>query len=169
MSAPNQELQKAKLLDYAFLAAKAERASAALIANTPLSPEDRSVLNEASNFLRQVATGAEALSTGNYQVGNFTRAMEALEVAINPLEELSSALNDRDISAVLSEAADMMSSKINGTNGERLADTELEDAQLFKSFFDLFYRFVLNKIDQTNSVAILGTHGRFDGATLIAA
>lgn len=169
MSAPSQELQKAKLLDYAFLAAKAERASAAMISSTPLSIEDRSVLTEASNFMRQVATGAQVLATGNYQVGNFTRAMEALEVAINPLEELSAAMNDRDISSVLSEAANLVSSKVGEENAIGLSATELVNIELFKEFFDLFYRFILNKIDQSNSVPLLGGRNRFGGTITFAA
>ena len=139
-----------------------------MISSTPLSSEDRSILTDASNFMRQVATGAQALATGNYQVGNFTRAMEALEVAINPLEELSAALNDRDISSVLSEAADLVSSKVGEDNAVHLSEAELIDVELFKEFFDLFYRFILNKIEQTNSVPLLGARNRF-GATNLAA
>jgi hypothetical protein len=169
MSAPIQEFQRAKFLDYAFLAAKAEKAAGALIANTPLSTEDRTVLSDASKFLQQVATGAKALSTGNYQVGNFTAAMEALEFAMNPLEELSAALNDRDVSLVLTEAASVISAKIAEQRMVPLNEAELREAGLFQSFFDLFYRFILDRIDQTNRVAILGARGRFESATLAVA
>lgn len=162
MSAPGQEFRHAKFLDYAFLAAKSEKAVSGMITDGQLSDEDRSVLNQASNFLRQVATGAQALTTGNYQVGNFNAAVEALEVAMDPLQELSEALKDRDIAQVLSETAQVISTKAAESPLRPLNSDELEDAKLFKAFFDLFYRFILAKIDQMSQVSVLGARGRFE-------
>lgn len=165
MSAPSQEFRHSKFLDYAFLAARSEKAVSEMIGEVQLSEEDRMVLNQASDFLRNVATGAQALTSGNYHVRNFSAAMEAIEVAMNPLEGLSGVLKDRDVAQALSETADVISAKASESPMQPLNEHELEEAKLFKAFFDLFYRFILAKIDEKSRVGVLGAHGRFEHAT----
>jgi hypothetical protein len=163
MSAPTLGYQQAKYLDYGFLAAKAEKAAKALAEKRPLTEEDRAALEHGSEFLKQVAAGAQALTSGNYQVQNLKGAMEAFEVAVDPLEQLGDILAHGDIARALNGAAEAVSSKVMEPQSMLSAD-QLSGIELYGNFFGSFYNFVRAHISQTNRTPLLGDGGRFERA-----
>lgn len=165
MSAPSLQYQNAKFMNYGFLAAKAEKAVHALCQKQPLTAEEVAVLKDGSEFLKQVATGAQALSSGNYQVQNLKSAMEAFEFVIDPLEQLGDALNQMDIAAALNDAADTVV-KLGDQGTENISNEQLQELELFRVFYESFYSFICSQLAQMNKESLLGNKSRF--TTVIA-
>ncbi|MCQ0033133.1 hypothetical protein [Burkholderia glumae] len=161
MSAPTIEYKHSKYLDYGFLAARAEQAAAKLAQGEGLSDSDKQMLDAGSEFLKQVASGASALTSGNYRVQNLTSAMEALEFAMDPLEQLGDALSDDDIGQVLSEAADAVTYSAHHP-ADQLSDASRARIDLFRHFFDEFYKFIRAQMSATSKAPILGGRSRFE-------
>jgi hypothetical protein len=162
MSAPTIEYKQSKYLDYGFLAARAEQAAGRLAAGEQLSESDRQILDAGSKFLKQVASGARALTSGDYRVQNLTSAMEALEFAMDPLEQLGDVLSGGDIGQLLGEVADAVSKSAQGTGAVQLSVEDKARVDLFQHFFDEFYKFIRAQMATTNKSPILGGRSRFE-------
>ena len=160
MSAPSLEYQHAKYINYGFLAAKAEKACHALTQNRELTPEEFSVLQNGSEFLKQVATGAKALDSGNYQVNNLKGAMDAFEFVIDPLEQLSEFFNNTDIADALNNAAETVIT-LGLHPSQAISDKQLKQIELFREFYEHFYTFIQFQMSQVKKDNPLGDKLRF--------
>src|SRR5262249_831409 len=105
MSAPHADLHHASLLSYGFLANRGERAAKLLEDNQALSEPDIEALSEAAQFLKKISTGAEYLTTKNFQSQDLMGALDALSLAMDPIKTLSKLFVDRKISQTFSETA----------------------------------------------------------------
>ena len=161
MSAPSLEYQNAKYLNFGFLAAKAEKASQALTENRSLTTEEISVLKNGSEFLKQVATGAKALYSGDYQVQNLKGAMEAFEFVMDPLEQLGAVLNGTDIAKALNDAAETVV-KLGNEGTQNISEVQQKQVELFRIFYDQFYTFIRAQMTQMNKESLLGDKLRFE-------
>jgi hypothetical protein len=162
MSVPTIEYKQSKYLDYGFLAARAEQAATRLANGEQLSDSDRQVLDAGSEFLKQVASGARALTSGDYRVQNLTSAMEALEYATDPLEQLGDALSGGDVGQVLGEAAEAVSLRAHHAGEEQLSDVDRVRVDLFRHFFDEFYKFIRAEMTANTKSPLLGGRSRFE-------
>lgn len=162
MSAPSVDFRHTKYLDYGFMAARVEKAAQHALDGTLLSDEDRASLRTGSDFLRQVAQGARALTTGDYQVQNLTGAMEALDFAIDPLEQLGDLLSQEDLAKVLQDAADAVTGSADRNDSGQLTTMERDNLVFCRDFFDQFYNFVREQIDNASSENLLGDSARFE-------
>jgi hypothetical protein len=169
MSAPTIEYKQSKYLDYGFLAARAEQAAARLVQGEALSESDRQALAAGSDFLKQVASGASALTSGDYRVQNLTGAMEALEFAMDPLEQLRDALAGGDIGQLLGETADAVSQSASRAGAVHLSAVERGRVDLFMSFFDEFYKFIRAQMAENGKAPILGGRSRFESLNIVHA
>ncbi|HEM7879479.1 TPA: hypothetical protein U2L31_005919 [Burkholderia contaminans] len=162
MSVPTIEYKQSRYLDYGFLAARAEQAAARLANGEGLSESDLQILDAGSEFLKQVASGARALTSGDYRVQNLTSAMEALEYAMDPLEQLGDALSGGDVGQMLGEVADAVSSSAHQVGMVQLTETDRERVDLFRHFFDEFYKFIRAQIAANTKAPLLGGRSRFE-------
>jgi hypothetical protein len=162
MSAPSLEYKHAAYLDYAFLAAKAEKAADSLIDIHALSDDERHALKAGSEFLEQVATGARAVTHGDYRVNNLTSAMEALELAVDPLEHLGAVIKQADIADVLHDVAITVSAASDRAVALELTAADRSKVDLFKVFFDHFYRFIRVQMGLMDKEPLIGDRGRFN-------
>jgi hypothetical protein len=164
MSAPSLEYKHAAYLDYAFLAAKAEKAADSLIDTHSLSDDERHVLKAGSTFLEQVATGARAVTHGDYRVQNLTGAMEALELAVDPLEHLGEMIKQADIADLLHDVAITVAAASDREVASELTAADRSKVDLFKFFFDHFYRFIRAQMGLMEKEPLIGDRGRFSAA-----
>lgn len=163
MSAPSLEYKQARYLDYGFLAAKAEQAAEGLMDDRPLSPDERHVLKAGSDFLEKVATGARALTHGDYGVQNLTGAMEALELAVDPIEHLGQVIKEADISDLLQDVARTVSATSERDDRSALTDDDRTKIDVYRTFFDQFYRFIRAQMNEMRKEPLLGDRSRFGG------
>jgi len=99
MSAPNHYIRDAEHINYGFLSVRAVEVFKKLKNKQTLSAEDNDILNRVVTFLSQIADGAELISAGSYQGCNAMASMDALNLAMGPLERLQDLIEDKDISA----------------------------------------------------------------------
>ncbi|MBL3961295.1 hypothetical protein KDW60_30125 [Burkholderia cenocepacia] len=161
MSAPSLEYKQARYLDYGFLAAKAEQAAEGLIEDRDLSDDERNVLRAGSEFLERVATGARVLTHGDYRVQNLTGAMEALELAVDPIEHLGQMIQDADISALLQDVARTVTENSARADRHALTTEDKGKVDIYRTFFDQFYLFIRAQMNEMNKEPLLGGRSRF--------
>lgn len=162
MSAPSLEYKQTRYLDYGFLAAKAEQAAKSLIEQRPLSEDERHVLKAGSDFLEKVATGARVLTRGDYRVQNLTGAMEALELAVDPIEHLGQMFQQADISDFLQDVARTVAQSSDRAIQNQLTADDRAKIDLYRTFFVKFYQFIRTQMDEFDKEPILGNRSRFD-------
>ena len=149
MSAPAVEYKQANLLSYGFLAARAEKAAQLLRKGELVSGHDTQALREAAGFLKKVSSGVNfLLTTGDFQSNDLVGALEALHLAIDPIQRIASQLQDnKEFADLFSNIADAVLRRIDNAN---TAPTEDEDLrlQLFQAFFDALYQFVSTELER---------------------
>jgi hypothetical protein len=156
MSNPNMDFNRVKYLGYRFMASKAESAVKKLIEGEKLSKEDRSALKVGSDFLRQVANGVEIVGSTTNSIQNhaysLTESMEALKLAIDPLQKLKDRFHYQDMSTILNTAANIVVQYSIDESGADIKDDELKSARLFEIFFDQFYWYLCGQTNQAKLI-----------------
>jgi hypothetical protein len=160
MSAPRADLHHASLLSYGFLAARAEKAAKLLEQNEALSGPDIEVLDEAAQFLKKISTGAEYLTTKNFQSQDLMGALDALSLAMDPIKTVSKLFGDREISQIFSETAETVSKHLHIATTP-LTESERKQLQIFRQFFDALYAYVSTVLER--EAPVLGPRIRGEG------
>ncbi|HWQ38343.1 MAG TPA: hypothetical protein VNM24_06980 [Burkholderiales bacterium] len=145
-------------MSYGFLATRAEKAAKLLEENETLSGSDIEALNEAAQFLKKISTGAEYLTTKNFQAQDLLGALDALSLAMDPIKTLATLFGDREISQIFSETAETVSKHLQGRKVP-LTENERRQIQIFRQFFDALYAYVSSMLEQEAPVLGPGVRG----------
>lgn len=144
MSAPNQHHKEADLIKFGLLATRTVGAINKLLAGDSLSPEENDILGRASEFLLDIANGAELVSKGHYQGHNSVTSMRALDYALGPLERLRDFVADKEIADVFQQMSDVLRQVIS-------VKLENKDGELIKQiakFFEALNDSLLDAVDR---------------------
>ncbi|MFV2058294.1 MAG: hypothetical protein ACC707_17650 [Thiohalomonadales bacterium] len=109
MSAPSHRIRQAEHISYGLLAINAIDALEKLIQKNELTDSDYTALSKASVFLVDIANGADLVTKASYHGHNSLASMNALDVAIGPLEQLQDLVQDKkEIASILRQLADKL-------------------------------------------------------------
>lgn len=161
MSAPRADLHHASLLSYGFLAARAEAAAKLLEERKELSAADREALQDAADFLRKISTGADFLTERKLKPQDLMGALDALNIAMDPIKRISSFFSNGKISDIFASTANTVASHVDATSPRSISTQEMENIRIFRAFFDALYVFVTNELEQdTPLVGATRSHSR---------
>lgn len=108
MSSPNQDLREIELIKFGLLAARTIEVADKLLQGTPLHPEEKQIIVKASDFLQEIANGAELVTIGRYRGHNSIASMRALDYAMEPLERLRDLVADKEIADVFRHMSEIL-------------------------------------------------------------
>lgn len=134
MSDPSLQLRSAQTIRFGLLAARSSSAIDRAMARLELSTEDQAILAKAEEFLRQVADGAQFVSTGVQAGGSALRTTEALGYALNPIESLG-FFQDREVP----ETFNSFARTVHEIAAGNAADVDPNIVGGVKAFFDRLY------------------------------
>jgi len=141
MSGPNTMLREAEYLDCGFLAAQSQETISKLLGEKPLSESDRQILGAASDFLNKVSDGANLVSTGRSERHNSRASMQALDVAMGPLEVLHDLIRDGEVADFFKGLAEATKKASGGDN------SQIEQLENSKRFFQVLYNSTLKTLN----------------------
>ncbi|WP_093289042.1 hypothetical protein [Pseudoxanthomonas sp. CF125] len=142
MSDPSLQLRSAESIKYGLLAARSSEAIARAEAHQELTSEDQTILEEAEEFLRQVADGAAFISTGAHPRGSVISSTDAFGFALQPVESLD-LLKDRQAPDVFNELARAVH-QISAGQASTLEEVDITNA---RAFFDRLYASALELLE----------------------
>lgn len=133
MSAPSHRIRQAEHISYGFLAVNSIEALERLLGGDAMRDTDTKALQKASEFITDIADGAELVTKGSYPGHNSTASMKALDVAIGPLEQLQDLAQDKK---VVAEKLRSIASKLDSIieRGGKMPDND-------QAFFESLIRF----------------------------
>ncbi len=152
MSAPAVDLQNAKFLNYGFLATRAKAAAKRLECGEDLTGSERDAIDVGIDFLKSVSTGASYLEGSDPPTGGLLDALDALDLAIDPVTELSKQLEDNQ---EIGDFLAMVASAVERSAKNPKAPRDSKDAtsfKLFELFFDSLYRQVSQLLERDEPV-----------------
>jgi len=151
MSGANVVMREAEYLGCGFLAVQSQETIARRLGRKELTDEDKLILGRASEFLKNIADGADLVSTGRSGAHNSRASMQALDFAMGPLESLQSLIGDGKIAEFFRGLA---------TATEKASHDEIDTEQLqcSKQFFEVLYHSTLETLN--NDFPQLGERSR---------
>lgn len=148
MSAPAFETRAADYIGQSFLAIKAKKAINVFLKGEALSESEKEVLFKAHKFLKEIASGASLVATGESKGFKPMESMAALNYAMDPIESLRDLLGDRDIATFFNEMADSVELGAKGSLDALPAKGEM--LQFAVSFFEALYKSLSKSLDRNN-------------------
>lgn len=142
MSAPSRRSRESEYIKYGMLAVRSLEAINKPLDDKEITPEEEGVLNKASDFLNEIANGADLVSTGHYQGHNSTASMKALDFAMGPLEHLRDAVEDKEVASFFRQMADA----IQAVSRNQLTDENRESLKNAAMFFQVLNDSLLESI-----------------------
>lgn len=147
MSAPAFEVRAADYIGQSFLAIKAKNAICSYLKGNVLSQPEKEVLLKAHKFLKEIASGASLVSTGESKGFKAMESMAALNYAMDPIKNLRELLGDKEISDFFNEMADSVELSAKGSSSTQPAMEQMSHAV---SFFDALYQSLSNTLDHNH-------------------
>lgn len=151
MSAPAADFRNANFLSYGFLATRAEKAAKLLQAGEALSASDAEALQAATDFMNKVSSGATYLISGAFQSNDLVGALDALNLAIDPIQTLSDRIKGNEIGKLFADVAQTVTRATQNPSTPMSVDDKTQ-IQLFQAFFDALYRYVSSELERETPV-----------------
>lgn len=146
MSAPAFESKVADYIGQGFLAIKAKNALKAILGGKTLTVQEREVLLKAEKFLKEIASGASLVSTGEARGIKPMDSMIALDYAMDPIEHLRDLLGNREVSDFFNDLANSVGQSAQGDAKAQSAGEPMLNFAV--SFFDALYLSLSNVLDR---------------------
>lgn len=152
MSAPRLELKEVEFLSLGFTINGAINALEKCINGADLSKKDVKSLEEAASFLKDIASGANFITSGKVPAGfNASRSLAAFNYAMGPTEALKGLIKDDDVAKFFGNIARAVANARDGVF--KPGDSpHIEEAI---SFLRPFYKWVVAELNSRQPV--LGT------------
>lgn len=151
MSAPAADFRNANFLSYGFLAARAEKAARLLQAGETLSTSDSEALQAATDFMNKVSSGATYLTSGAFQTNDLVGALDALNLAIDPIQTLSDSIKGNEVGKLFAEVAQTVT-RATQNPLTQISAADKTQIQLFQAFFDALYRYISSELERETPV-----------------
>ncbi len=145
MSAPNHHMREADMVKFGLLASRAIEATEKLTKGSALSDEERDIVKRASDFLQEVANGAELVSKGLYRGHNSMDSMRALDYAMGPLEQLREFVADQEIADVFRQMSETLRE-----NEIKLQQKDFNVIKQIEKFFEALNDSLIQAADKQN-------------------
>lgn len=155
MSAPSLAERDAEYLKYGFLSIKAGNAIRTRLEGDALSHEEQEVLRHADELLRQISSGAELATSGNFQGNDVDplASMEALDFARDPIRHIQGQVKIQQLAKLFASMAEAVEtcSRSKGPPTPEQRDT----LSTVASFFDALYRYVATTLDRRSGASLV--------------
>lgn len=147
MSAPSLAERDAEYVRYGFLSIKAGNAIRNKLNGGPLSYDEKEVLRNADELLRQISSGAELTVSGHLQNdADPLASMKALDFALDPIRHIQGQVQTQQLAQLFaSMAATVETCSVSPTAPTR--DQE-EMLSMTATFFDALYKYVTTVLDR---------------------
>lgn len=137
MSAPVFETKAADYIGQGFLAIKAKNAIGVFLNGQTLTDSERDILFKAQKFLKDIASGASLVATGEVNGIRPMESMAALDYAMDPIQRLKGLLGDREVSDFFNEVAESV--ELGAKGAPDVLPAREQTLRFAVSFFDMLY------------------------------
>lgn len=148
--------RSAEPMSFAFLATRASNALERVIEDKPIGADEKDVLDQAVQFLREISNGAQISTHGTFAEGlSPSRSLAALDIAFGPIDALRRLVsNEKDVALIFEK----LSNAVEHVRETGKTEGNVTLMQGVKQFFDALSAFVLNDLATRNP--LVGTSAR---------